>query len=54
MTITYDVYPHMINEIQAVVHVDNTARPQIVQKNANYSFYKILKYYEELITLMFS
>ena len=48
MTITYDVYPHMINEIQAVVHVDNTARPQIVQKNVNYSFYKILKYYEEL------
>jgi len=48
MTITYDVFPEKVNEIQAVVHIDNTARPQVVKKTANNSFYKILENYNEI------
>jgi carbamoyltransferase len=46
MTITYDVYPNVINDIQAVVHIDNTARPQVVRSAENGSYYKILQAYE--------
>lgn len=46
MTVTYDVFPEKALQIGAVVHVDNTARPQIVRKNLNSSFYKILQAYE--------
>jgi carbamoyltransferase len=47
MTITYDVFPEMVEQIEAVVHVDNTARPQVVKESVNPSYYKILKAYEE-------
>ena len=33
MTITYDVYKDKHKEIEAVVHVDGTARPQVVFKS---------------------
>jgi carbamoyltransferase len=47
MTITLDCTEWMKNHCPAVVHVDGTARPQIVDYETNPSFYKILtKYYE--------
>jgi carbamoyltransferase len=48
MTITYDATEKCQHEAPAVVHVDNTARPQIVSETTNLSFYKILKAYEQL------
>lgn len=42
MTITYNVKTGMKEKIPAVVHVDNTARPQIVRKNINPSYHKII------------
>lgn len=48
MTMTYDVYPDMIDEIKAVVHVDGTARPQVVRACDNLSYYKILQHFEQL------
>lgn len=48
MTITYDVFPERVKEIDAVVHVDKTARPQIVKEDANPSYYKILKEFNEI------
>jgi carbamoyltransferase len=48
MTITYNVRPEKQDEIQAVVHVDGTARPQVVKKQNNRLFYGILQEYEKL------
>jgi len=48
MTITYDVFEEKINQIPAVVHVDGTARPQVVRSKDNKSLHKILKEYEKL------
>jgi carbamoyltransferase len=42
MTITFDCTDKMIRENPAAVHVDNTARPQLVTPTSNPSFYKIL------------
>jgi carbamoyltransferase len=42
MTITYNVKKGMKEKIPAVVHVDNTARPQIVRKYINPSYHKII------------
>jgi len=47
MTSTYRVYPKRIKEIEAVVHIDGTARPQIVTKKSNASLYKVLKNFEK-------
>ena len=47
MTITFDVEKEWIERAQAVTHVDGTARPQVVKKSANPSYYKILKEYEQ-------
>jgi len=48
MTITYDVFRKKQKEIEAVVHVDGTARPQVVKETFNPSYYKILKEYNRL------
>jgi len=48
MTMTYSVFPKMQKDIEAVVHVDGTARPQVVRKEINPSYYEILKEYEKL------
>ena len=48
MTITYDVTQKCQQEAPAVVHIDNTARPQVVSEETNLSFYKVLKAYERL------
>lgn len=43
MTITYDVNPDMAHKIPAVVHIDKTARPQVVRKSTNESYHKIIE-----------
>ena len=42
MTITYDVDPEYHDLLQAVVHVDGTARPQIVKKEVTPYYYDII------------
>ncbi len=46
MTITFDVKKDGVKSAPAVVHVDNTARPQVVGREQNPRYYKILKAYE--------
>jgi len=45
MTITFDCTPWMSRECAGVVHVDGTARPQIVSQKDNPSFYRIIQAY---------
>jgi len=47
MTITFNVKPEWQKRIDAVNHVDNTARPQMVKENQNPLYYKLLKKYQE-------
>lgn len=51
MTITFDCTPWMIEHCPAAVHVDGTARPQLVTEQANPSFYAILRNYKALTGL---
>jgi carbamoyltransferase len=46
MTITYDVTDLCRRTLPAVVHVDGTARPQIIRKETNRGCYEILKRYK--------
>ncbi len=46
MTITYDMKPGVKEKIPAVVHIDNTARPQVVRRSVNESYYDIIKAFE--------
>ena len=48
MTITYNVVDEKQSLIPAVVHVDGTARPQVVGKHDNPSLYKVLSGYYRL------
>ena len=50
MTITFNC-KDIIKKAEAVVHVDNTARPQAVTKESNPRYYNILKHYEKLTGL---
>ena len=43
MTITFDCTEFMVSNSPAAVHVDDTARPQLVSEDSNESFYKIIK-----------
>jgi len=45
MTITFDCTDFMKEKSPATVHVDGTARPQIINERDNLSYYKILKEY---------
>jgi carbamoyltransferase len=45
MTMTYKCMPEFIKKCPASVHIDKTARPQIINKKNNYKLYKILKSY---------
>lgn len=45
MTMTYDCTDSFARMHQAVTHVDQTARPQIVQEGVNKDYYKITKAY---------
>ncbi len=48
MTITFGCTDKMKSESPAVVHIDGTARPQIVNGQSNPQFYRILKEYHKL------
>ncbi len=47
MTITYAIRPGMEPKIPAVVHVDHTARPQVVRQGDNPSYHAIIKRFGE-------
>ncbi len=51
MTITFDCTERMLKEAPAAVHVDGTARPQIVSRERYPEFHKILSAYHELTGL---
>ncbi len=48
MTITFDCTEYMKKNSPAAVHVDGTARPQLVTDDVNPSFYKIIKNYHNI------
>jgi carbamoyltransferase len=48
MTITFDCTPFMRESCPAAVHVDNTARPQLIRREVNEGYYDILAEYEKL------
>lgn len=48
MTITFDCTEWMAEVAPGVVHIDNTARPQLVSERDNPSMHKILQEYEKL------
>lgn len=45
MTMTFHCTPHMMKHASGVVHVDGTARPQVVRKEDNPSYYRIIDEY---------
>lgn len=51
MTITFNCTEWMRQNCPAVVHVDNTARPQLVSREDNPSYYRILEEYHKLTGL---
>ncbi len=51
MNISFDVTDYMEKNCPAAVHVDKTARPQILSKNDNPGFHKILMEYYEITGL---
>jgi len=51
MTITCDVAPEWRERIPAVVHVDGTARPQLVERSQNPVYHDVLTAYEKLTGL---
>jgi carbamoyltransferase len=48
MVITFDCTDYMKETSPATVHVDGTARPQVINEQDNPSYYKILKEYHRL------
>jgi len=48
MTITFDCTEWMKKKCSGVIHVDGTARPQLLSKEDNPSFYKIVDEYRKL------
>ncbi|MBZ0252380.1 MAG: carbamoyltransferase, partial [Candidatus Methylomirabilis sp.] len=48
MTVTFDATDEMAERGPAAVHVDGTARPQLVREEANPSFHRIISEYEKL------
>lgn len=48
MLTSFDVKSDKIDKIPAVVHKDNTARPQMVKKETNPEFWKLIKYFGDL------
>ncbi len=48
MTVTFDVTERMKEECPAAVHVDGTARPQLLRKETNLSLYSIIDEYRKL------
>ncbi|MGI9288782.1 MAG: carbamoyltransferase family protein [Pseudomonadales bacterium] len=48
MTITFDCTDEMKQQCPAAVHVDGTARPQLIRREVNEGYYDIVKEYEKL------
>lgn len=48
MTITFDCTEFMKEKCPAAVHIDGTARPQLVSKASNESFHKVITEYHKL------
>ncbi len=48
MTVTFDCTEQMKQQCPAAVHIDGTARPQLVKREVNPGYYDILKEYEKL------
>ncbi len=48
MTMVYDVFPEKVKSCSAVVHVDNTARPQVIARCDNEYYYDILNEYYKI------
>lgn len=48
MTMTFDCTPKMKKQSPAVVHVDGTARPQLIDQKINPEYYEIVKRYHRL------
>ncbi len=48
MTITFDCTDEMKRDCPAAVHVDGTARPQLIRREVNPGYYDIVKEYEKL------
>ena len=51
MVITFNCKELMQERCPAIVHLDNTARPQLITRKINESYYKILKEYKKLTGL---
>jgi carbamoyltransferase len=51
MTITFACTPWLHERCPAVVHVDGTARPQLVRRDQNPEYYRILEEYRKLTGL---
>jgi carbamoyltransferase len=51
MTITFDCTDYMKKTCPAAVHIDGTARPQLVRKEVNPSYYKIIDEYRKLTSV---
>lgn len=51
MTITFDCTPWMRQHCPAVVHVDGTARPQVIRESVNPRYYRIVEEYRQLTGL---
>jgi carbamoyltransferase len=47
MTQTYDVKESKLGEIEAAVHVDGTTRPQVLRKEANETYWKLIREFYE-------
>jgi len=48
MTVTTDVFEKYAKDIAAAVHVDNTARPQVIVREDNELYFDILTHFKEL------
>jgi carbamoyltransferase len=48
MTVTYSIHPDKVQSIDAAVHVDGTARPQVVFREDNETFHKIIEAYHRI------
>jgi carbamoyltransferase len=48
MTVTFDCTDEMKQKCPAAVHIDGTARPQLVSEKSNPSFHRILKRFHEI------
>jgi len=48
MILTFEIKSEMVDRIPSVVHVDNTARPQLVKREINPRYYDLIKEFENI------